>query len=263
MLLGYQPNLTIMRKVTLTAVLLLSFFVSSAQTTLKINEFMANNNSTIQDETNEYDDWIEVINPTSNPINIAGYFFTDDFANPTLWQIPTNDSAATEIPSNGYMLFWADWDTLVSIYHINMKLAAGGEMIGLYTADTVLVDSITFGQQMPDICYHRCIDGSGGWETGQPSPNASNFCDFSISKYEGTPFSIYPNPTNEHIRIQLGDATTTNFSVQITDQLGRIVMELPSLPSSKIDISHLYQGIYTIHLIDVDGNRSTQVFIKN
>ena len=33
-----------------------------------INEFMADNGTTITDPAGEYDDWIELYNPTSNPI---------------------------------------------------------------------------------------------------------------------------------------------------------------------------------------------------
>ena len=54
-----------------------------------INEFMAANEHFIPDESNEFEDWVELYNNTSEPIDIAGYFLTDDFSNPTSGRFPT------------------------------------------------------------------------------------------------------------------------------------------------------------------------------
>ena len=62
---------------------------------LVINEFMADNKSTIEDpaEPGEFPDWIELYNGTSETIILSGMFLTDDLNDPTKWQI--------RVPFNG------------------------------------------------------------------------------------------------------------------------------------------------------------------
>jgi len=50
---------------------------------LYINEVMPSNNNSIADNAGEYDDWFEIYNSSNAPINLAGYYFTDDLANTT------------------------------------------------------------------------------------------------------------------------------------------------------------------------------------
>jgi len=56
---------------------------------LVINEFMADNKSTIEDpaESGEYPDWIELYNGSSDIIILSGMFLTDDLNDPKKWQI--------------------------------------------------------------------------------------------------------------------------------------------------------------------------------
>ena len=70
-----------------------------------INEFMASNSGTVQDPQGQYDDWIELYNPTDGAIDVGGLYLTDDLANPTQWRIPTGNPAATTLPAHGYDVF--------------------------------------------------------------------------------------------------------------------------------------------------------------
>jgi len=64
---------------------------------LVINEFMADNNSTIEDpaESGEFPDWIELYNGTNDTVILSGMFLTDDLNDPTKWQIRTPVSGGT------------------------------------------------------------------------------------------------------------------------------------------------------------------------
>ena len=77
---------------------------------LFINEFMASNSSSsgIQDPQNDYDDWIEIYNAGNTAINLAGMYLTDNLANPTKWQIPSDSPSLTTVPAGGFVVFWAD-----------------------------------------------------------------------------------------------------------------------------------------------------------
>jgi hypothetical protein len=62
---------------------------------LFINEFMADNTSTIQDEYSEYDDWFEIYNASDTAIDLGGMYLTDDLNNPTNWMIPVDITGNT------------------------------------------------------------------------------------------------------------------------------------------------------------------------
>ena len=69
-----------------------------------INEFMASNDMTQVDQDFEYDDWIELYNRSSSPVNIGGWFLSDDGSDLAKYRIPLD----TVLPANGYLTFFED-----------------------------------------------------------------------------------------------------------------------------------------------------------
>src|SRR6266550_1408494 len=67
-----------------------------------INEFLADNNTSIVDQDNDHSDWIELRNTDATSVNLAGWYLTDDAANLTKWQFPS-----TTLAGNGYLVVWA------------------------------------------------------------------------------------------------------------------------------------------------------------
>ena len=143
-----------------------------AAATLVINEFMADNGTTVTDPQGHYDDWIEIYNAGPGTADLGGMYLTDNPLNPTQWQFP----AGTFLGQGSYLLVWADEDVLDSGLHANFKLSAGGEEIGLYSTNGVtLLDSVSFGSQTEDVSYGRFPNGDGPWYfMDPPSPNAAN-----------------------------------------------------------------------------------------
>ena len=140
-----------------------------------INEFMASNSSTIADGA-DFDDWVELYNAGNSPVNIGGMYLTDDLAEPTQWQIPTNNAGATTIPAGGYLLLWFDGEPEQGPLHVDAKLGSSGEDIGLYASNgSTQIDAYTFGPQLDDISEGRSPNGSGNFDFfSQPTPGASN-----------------------------------------------------------------------------------------
>jgi len=87
--------------ISIAALLLVQVF--SAKSQVVINEYSASNLSTIQDNYQEYEDWIELYNTGSSIINIGGYYLSDDTASPLMWAIP----AGIVISSHGHLKIWA------------------------------------------------------------------------------------------------------------------------------------------------------------
>ena len=136
-------------------------FLSGAQ--LRINEFMASNLSDIEDPMmGQTSDWIELYNSGTKPLNLSGYYLTDNLSKPDKWPLP----AGTVIESGGYLLFWADGEAVAD--HTNFKLSASGEFIGVFNVEFDVVDSITYPEQRSDISYGRNNDDWVFFETSTP-----------------------------------------------------------------------------------------------
>jgi hypothetical protein len=148
--------------------LLLSFNQAKAQ--LKINEFMASNSGSFVDpDYNQSADWIEIYNAGSTSVSLNGYYLTDNLNNKTKWQIKTD----LTIAAGQYIVFWAD--TINAGLHTNFKLSASGEEIGLVSPSKVMIDSIVFGLQEPNISMGRKSDGSSQWAFfTESTPGATN-----------------------------------------------------------------------------------------
>jgi len=145
------------------------------------NEFMADNDTFIPDPEGNYDDWIEIYNGGNILGNIGGMYITDDLEDLTMWQIPDTYPDSTAIPPGGFLLLWADKEPEQGVLHVNIKLSAGGEQLGLTESDgTTILDSLTFGAQQTDISEGRLPDGTDTWEffgvgyEYPPTPGFSN-----------------------------------------------------------------------------------------
>jgi hypothetical protein len=147
---------------------------AGADATLVINEFMADNGSTVADPQGHYDDWVEIYNYGAGTVDLGGMYLTDDLTNPTKWQFP----AGTMLGPDSYLLVWADEDVLDNPngLHAGFKLSAGGEEVALFSTNgTTLVDSISFGTQTEDVSYGRFPNGGSTWYfMDDPTPNAAN-----------------------------------------------------------------------------------------
>ena len=66
----------------------LQFPLIAQNDSLYINEILTDNSTGVQDEFDEYADWIELFNAGSTPINLKGFSLTDDPLDSTKWVFP-------------------------------------------------------------------------------------------------------------------------------------------------------------------------------
>ena len=143
---------------------------------LLINEFLASNVANLADPDglDEYDDWIEIYNAGSTPVDMGRFYFSDS-EDPFDDRIPGDEPDRTTIQPGGYLLFWADSDTEQGANHLKFRLSANGETLSLYYKDGRLIDSHTFGVQTSDVSEGRSPDGADTWmKFSTPTPGVSN-----------------------------------------------------------------------------------------
>jgi hypothetical protein len=140
------------------------FYSIMVTSDLVINEFMADNETTVADQDGEYDDWIEFYNNGSEEITLSGYYLSDDAADPNQWTFPD-----TTIAPEGYLVVWADNDEEQEGLHANFKLSSSGETILLSDAGLNILDEVSFGQQYADTTTGRFPNGTGEFVLMNPT----------------------------------------------------------------------------------------------
>ncbi|MCF7972957.1 MAG: lamin tail domain-containing protein, partial [Phycisphaerae bacterium] len=135
-----------------------------------LNELLA----TDDPDSKDTEDWIELYNPTDLPVDIAGYFLTDDPDDPLRWRVPGGDRDLTTISPGGFLRIWADGGFAPGL-HASFELDSQGETVALYGPDGfTLMDLVTFAKLPVGIAWGREPDGSDRWVTLNPSPGQSN-----------------------------------------------------------------------------------------
>lgn len=171
---------------------------------VKINEWMA------AAESGE-DDWFELFNPNAQPVAIGGMFLTDNLANRTKSPIPALSFLGGG-GTNGWQRFWADSNPGAGADHVSFGLGAGGEDLGFSASASVLIDSVTFGQQAEGVSEGRFPDGAAAivqFPITQ-SPGAANYLSLS---------NVVINEVLSHTDLPLEDAielrnlTGTNVNI--------------------------------------------------
>lgn len=170
-------------RINLVALLLGLFALNiNLNAQIYVNEILASNSELFPDEDGDFNDWIELINTSDSPIDIAGYGLSDDPEDPFKFTLPS-----INIESGAYyMIFASDKDRTEtlgdSLYpHANFKLSADGETLFLSDPDSNLIQQVTF----PALGSNE----SFGWVPGT----------------DGT-FHIFTEPT------PLSDNNTTGYS---------------------------------------------------
>lgn len=94
-------NYTLLMNFLLLTISLLVSSFSTAQE-IAINEIMASNSKTISDNYGDYEDWIEIFNYGSEPVNLENYGLSDDPGNLFRWVFPP-----VVVEPGDYLLVWA------------------------------------------------------------------------------------------------------------------------------------------------------------
>jgi hypothetical protein len=138
---------------------------------LRINELMVNNSSSIVDNNGEHSDWIEIFNPSGESIDLEGWSLTNKIEIPEQWVFPK-----TVVPSNGYLVVFATGkDIAISgqQLHTNFKLAEEGEYLALKDPDgNTFSEFNTYPSMLSDLSF-AYLDGQY-YVTDTPTPGSEN-----------------------------------------------------------------------------------------
>ena len=120
-----------------------------------INELQASNKTTFCDGFGEFDDWIEIYNPTNHPVDLTGMFLTDDLSNPKKHQINSSNSKWVTVAAKSYLLLWTDADPEQGSRHISFKLNKQKGLVALFDSNAILIDCLKYGYQKRNYSIGR------------------------------------------------------------------------------------------------------------
>ncbi len=132
---------------------------------LVINEILASNRQTLPpDIEGQFEDMIEIYNPSDVDISIKGLLLTDKVkddgqgnlipVNP--WTIPSGS-----VKAKNFVMIFCDGDpTAGSELHARFQLNQQGELVALFTRENELIDLVEFPRLARDTSYGRYPDGA-------------------------------------------------------------------------------------------------------
>lgn len=225
---------------------------------LFVNEILAANTQTLPDEQGEFDDWFELYNASDDSLNIGGLCFSDDAAQPCKWQAPLHLPEKTTLPPHGFLLLWADGHTEQGLLHLGFRLSAGGEQVAVFQragegyAET---ESLSFGQQSPDVSWGRYPDGGPESFFMGPTPGASNVLT-STEEHPAAELKLYPNPFSKQLYIQVTNLEKP-YQITLQNMLGQVVYSSDQQwqETAMMERGAWSAGIYALVVTDAAGRR--------
>ena len=271
-----------MRVIHLYLFLILIFTVNLTKAQVVINEYSCSNISTITDNFGEYEDWVELYNPTGAAINISGYYLSDKASNPTKFQIPTGVS----VPANGFLKVFCSNKNLFTAgnIHTNFKLTqTKPESIVFSDPSGAILENYVLNPTQSNHSRGRTTNGANTWSLfTTPTPNVSNtgaMQDYSTKPSFSQNSGFYTGSIN--VTISSPDAgVTIRYTLDgseptITSSLYTAPLSIaattvvrakafssnPSIPSSLINSNtYIINESHTIATLSVFGNQVVDLF---
>ncbi len=161
---------------------------SAAVTTIRINEFLADNANNPSgttgyvDEDGSFSPWIELFNSGTSSVNLAGWSLSDSSSQPEGWVFPSGSQSV--IAAGGYLVIWADSKNVTNpapgnMMHTNFTLSQKGSYLGIFSADLPRTTaesqySPSYPIQVADVSYgYDSTTGTNNYFT-TPTPGAAN-----------------------------------------------------------------------------------------
>ena len=196
---------------------------SDLTATIIVNEFLAYNETCCgSDIFGSGEDFVELYNYGTAPVNIEGWGFSDSEGS-----IATT-APDTTIPPGGFLILWYTGETN-GFPEIDAKLSSGGETVYGEDSSGTMVFSVSFDAQDEDVSYGRYPDGSDTWQQMNPTPGSTNTNLLSNdNSFYSAPeyFSLgqnYPNPFNPQTQFHYDLPKSGNIHLAIYDVLGKEV----------------------------------------
>ncbi|MFZ4543321.1 MAG: CotH kinase family protein [Saprospiraceae bacterium] len=177
-------------------VLTLLLFANLLDGQILINEYSAANLSTITDDFEKHEDWIEIYNNSDVVNDVSGFAISDDLKEPLKWKIPKG----TIITARGFLIIYCDnRDTLSKLknekyFHSNFNLTQtkkNAQTLVLSDINGARLDQVEVKKTRAGQSRGRLTDAAAQWVIfDHPTPSANNDGLYFTSNAEKPEFSV-------------------------------------------------------------------------
>ena len=200
-------------------------------TPVRINEVSAQNSIYVNEQFKR-NDWLELYNTTSSPIDVEGMYLTNNINKPTLYKITKGSTeTSTVIPAHGYLIIWCDKLETESQLHASFKLDNNSGTLMLTAADESWSDQFAYTRHEGDQSVGRYPDGAAEvYVMNIPTIEKANIkTSYLVAVEQPTPTAIQgvritPDNTNDAIYNLSGQRVDETYK-GIVIKNGRKVMQ--------------------------------------
>ncbi|MEY2409364.1 MAG: hypothetical protein QOF48_2034, partial [Verrucomicrobiota bacterium] len=144
-----------------------AWIVNTMVPSVRLNEILARNDS-VAPVGSKFPDLVELFNPGSNSVSLAGMGLTDEPDHPFKFTFP----AGSTLGAGQYLVLFADSDAAPAGFHLGFSLKQNGDEVFFTAANGMLFDAVTFGPQLADRSIGRMA--SGEWTLCIPTFGGAN-----------------------------------------------------------------------------------------
>jgi hypothetical protein len=149
---------------------------------LRLSELVAANQTGLQDEAGQYEDWIELVNTSTAPVSLKGLALSRSYFDRTgaLYFPPNYTMKAGE-----RLMVFCDADVNQGQFHATFKLLRSGDQVFLMSSNWTILDSLSFGPLPTDTSFGIVGNGAEAQLLAWPTPWEPNLSMPSpVSQYQ-------------------------------------------------------------------------------
>ena len=223
---------------------------------LKINEWLADGDVLFAE------DFVELYNPDPLPVPLGDLYLTD---HPVAWPDKHQIAPLSFIAGSGFAWFVADEDLDQGANHLDFKLAARQEQIGLFDPSLNLIDQVIYYPQTTDYSQGRKPDGGDTFDffslptPGLPVPSVQNNSVAQIAIDDAWSFNDY----GFNMGTEWSDYAYDDLTWPVGDALFFAeTAELPGPKNTPINLGAITYYFRTHFNLDADPNDLTSFQIS-
>lgn len=193
-----------------------------AETSVRISELMASNETCLLDGDNDLSDWLELTNTGSEPAELSGWWLSDDPENPRKWQIPELVLAPGEIR----VIFCSGKDRGGAELHTSFSLSSAGETVSLAAPGGTVLEKVTYA----DVKKNQSVCFEGG---------SASYSYFSTPGYPNTAegYETFIGSHDKHGALTVNEAVLYNLDYEKHGGDYYDWVELKNTSSAAIELS--------------------------
>lgn len=206
----------------------------------------------------------------SNPDNVDVLVHHGSSDAPTVDVVETGVGAGTIVDDISYTEFQGYLELPTADYIIEVRDATGTVGVAAYQAPlaTLGLDGAAITVLASGFLDPSQNSNGPGFGLFAASPLGGSLLELpsaplGVSEFDSSAFAVYPNPATDRLNISASGMDLSQYSVAVTDMLGRQVLKSEIDIDNAINVNNLSEGIYNLTILKNNKIVANKKFVKN